>query len=381
MRRAIVAGLVAVTVGMGVAPETSAAASVRPGGSCRPAGKTVVVAERKYTCVRKGSSTVWNKGVKIARRTPTPPLSPSPSASPQAQESTPASPRQLLFASLADRYAATTMAPAANLQTMLSPLVDRAKASSVINAYTRAMQFWTPLYNAGRPIRWVLMSEQDHAWWRATVTALEGAQGDRRVWDAATGVMGHCNVSAEAFCGYGTLRDVEGELRFIQYNLVGSRSSPTLSGNVVAHEATHLYQYAFAGMLRNTEIPYWMLEGQATFFEVALGNTASPERSRAQHLRDLIRLLPEAPTMSAQQWFDLLTAKEEPAVYLGSYMKYNLGMLAFEYLYLQHSLEEVHAWFGLMASGTDFPAAVQQAFGLPADDLMRRIASYLADEL
>ena len=53
----------AVALALVVAPPASAA--VKEGAACKKAGQSSTVSGRKFTCVKKGSKLVWNKGVAV----------------------------------------------------------------------------------------------------------------------------------------------------------------------------------------------------------------------------------------------------------------------------------------------------------------------------
>lgn len=77
MRRLLLSALLACSL---LASEADAVAvAPRPGTVCKPAGKTVVVAAKKYTCVRVKGKLVWSKAISVAPRpTPTPTETPTP---------------------------------------------------------------------------------------------------------------------------------------------------------------------------------------------------------------------------------------------------------------------------------------------------------------
>ena len=82
MKKSIGALVMALVLAVTVVPEATAAA--KKGASCKKAGKTSVVDSSKFTCVKKGSKLVWNKG-KVVKKAPM--ASPSSSASPMASPS------------------------------------------------------------------------------------------------------------------------------------------------------------------------------------------------------------------------------------------------------------------------------------------------------
>ena len=77
---AIAAGA-AVALALVVSP--SASAAVKEGAACKKAGQTSTVSGRKFTCVKKGSKLVWNKGVAVKS---------APTASATAASTAPAAP-------------------------------------------------------------------------------------------------------------------------------------------------------------------------------------------------------------------------------------------------------------------------------------------------
>jgi len=71
----------AVALALVVAP--SASAAVKEGAACKKAGQTSTVSGRKFTCVKKGSKLVWNKGV-VVKSAPTASATAAASAAPAA---------------------------------------------------------------------------------------------------------------------------------------------------------------------------------------------------------------------------------------------------------------------------------------------------------
>ena len=71
----------AVALALVVAP--SASAAVKEGAACKKAGQSSTVSGRKFTCVKKGSKLVWNKGV-VVKSAPTASATAAASAAPMA---------------------------------------------------------------------------------------------------------------------------------------------------------------------------------------------------------------------------------------------------------------------------------------------------------
>jgi len=75
----------AVALALVIAPPASAA--VKEGAACKKAGQSSTVSGRKFTCIKKGSKLVWNKGVAV-KKAPTAAATPVASAA-SAMSATP----------------------------------------------------------------------------------------------------------------------------------------------------------------------------------------------------------------------------------------------------------------------------------------------------
>ena len=69
----------AVALALVIAPPASAA--VKEGAACKKAGQSSTVSGRKFTCIKKGSKLVWNKGVAV-KKAPSAAATPAASAAP-----------------------------------------------------------------------------------------------------------------------------------------------------------------------------------------------------------------------------------------------------------------------------------------------------------
>jgi cytochrome b involved in lipid metabolism len=81
MKKSLLAVSMALVLSLVVAPGSSA--SVKAGAACKKAGQTSNVSGKKFTCVKKGSKLVWNKGVAV-KRAPSVKATPAASAAPVA---------------------------------------------------------------------------------------------------------------------------------------------------------------------------------------------------------------------------------------------------------------------------------------------------------
>ncbi|WP_223299509.1 cytochrome b5 domain-containing protein [Candidatus Planktophila lacus] len=71
------------TVALALVVAPSASAAAKEGAACKKAGQSSTVSGRKFTCVKKGSKLVWNKGV-VVKSAPTASATAAASAAPAA---------------------------------------------------------------------------------------------------------------------------------------------------------------------------------------------------------------------------------------------------------------------------------------------------------
>ena len=129
----------AVALALVVAP--SASAAVKEGAACKKAGQSSTVSGRKFTCVKKGSKLVWNKGV-VVKSAPTASATAAASAAP-AMSATP----------MATKSAEPTKsaAPASTGYTMERVKANGTSSScwTVINGYVYDLTKWIGSHPGG----------------------------------------------------------------------------------------------------------------------------------------------------------------------------------------------------------------------------------------
>jgi hypothetical protein len=117
-----------------------------------------------------------------------------------------------------------------------------------------------------------------------------------------------------------------------------------------------------------------MAEGQATFFETYL---ESSSRSRA----DVLAELDTSPTgITSVSEDELLRLLSNDQICQGdSNIAYNLGMLGYEYLYLNFSFLDVHN-LQVLSSSESWDEAVSQVLSIDASELNAQLAAYIFAE-
>ena len=132
----------AVALALVVAP--SASAAVKEGAACKKAGQSSTVSGRKFTCVKKGSKLVWNKGVAVKS---------APTASATASASAASAAPAMSATPMATKSAEPTKsaAPASTGYTMERVKANGTSSScwTVINGYVYDLTKWIGSHPGG----------------------------------------------------------------------------------------------------------------------------------------------------------------------------------------------------------------------------------------
>lgn len=243
----------------------------------------------------------------------------------------------------------------------MGPTAVPAKVESVIARFSEKMKMYQLVGLSGLDMDWVLASEQDYAWWVEYRSSQE-SNYPLDLWNPDANELGHCRLSADIFCGAGNT--VNGTK--YQDNIVGTKFTNRGLDYVSRHEAAHFYQSVFGYGGR-----CWWAEGQATFFETYLETTS---RNRTQVL-DRLKVSPAGVVLLSEE--DLIRKMQNNSICdKDPDVAYDLGMLAFEYLYMHFSFQQVHDLM-VRSSNQAWSSSVASLLGLDGDELDRSIGEYV----
>jgi hypothetical protein len=370
------------------------AATPKAGAKCTKAGSTATASGKKYTCVKSGTKLVWNKGVTIkAAPKPSPslnpvlePVAPTPIVTPVPTPTLVRKDWELTYLKIWDEFDKAQNQGNFPFEYKLSPNVNQEKAKESIAAYDKAMKIWLAVLDGAKvsPVIWTIMSEKDYAWWKQVVEQQEGTSANY-AWNPTTNMLGHCQLSSYAFCGYGnTFKSNTPEYKFLQYNVIGSNYAASPNANTVNHESVHFYQLSVVqGFPR--DLPCWYVEGQASLYGGALEFNLTTERSSSIRQRNDFKSIvrqyqPNANSYAAKDWVDVLKNMYHPHVSCSSqqdYFKYALGMFAWEHLYEQYGSRVMHQVLLDFKAGKSFDEASQKHLGVSLNQLNEKLAIHL----
>ena len=244
------------------------------------------------------------------------------------------------------------------------PTAVQSKVEKVVGKFSEKLKMFQFLGLESLDQDWVLASENDYQWW-VDFRSSQDSSFPVEMWNEEINELGHCRLSADIFCGAGNT--VNG--KNYQDNVVGTSFINRGLDNVSRHEAAHFYQAVFGYGGR-----CWMAEGQATFFETYL---ESSSRSRA----DVLAELDNSPTgITSVSELEMLRLLSNDQICQGdSNIAYNLGMLGYEYLYLNFSFLDVHN-LQVLSSSASWDEAVSQVLSIESSELNNELAAYIFAE-
>jgi hypothetical protein len=245
------------------------------------------------------------------------------------------------------------------------PTAVPSKVEKVVSRFSEKLKLFQLLGLESLDQDWVLASENDYQWWVDFRTS-QDPSFPVEMWNEEINELGHCRLSPNVFCGAGNA--VNG--KNYQDNVVGTAFTDRGIDYVARHEATHFYQAVFGYGGR-----CWMAEGQATFFETYLETSSRP---RADVLGSLKRSPAGIAKLSESELLEKLTS--DFICDGDSNIAYELGMLAYEYLYMNFSFLDIHD-LQVLSSTESWEQAVPKELGIEASELNAKVAEYIYAQL
>lgn len=281
---------------------------------------------------------------------------------------------------------------------VLSPKVDRQAAEFYLDANVFGLSYWNRYAPNGIDHRRILLlMEDEQDWWSEQLGELLNREP---TWFGPSADGGHCYAAvAEAFCSKLYVAN-EGDTKVdfdVFTTMLGSRMKWSTFRKVVPiHEATH----AFHTAIELSNWKWWVIEGQATYFELA-GSVLVPElgtgnwrdeQMRQSFSQDEIKFFAKTPEEVGQH----IRACDRPDVCNG--FRYIGASMAHELLVNTYGMDAYFAWNRDMAERLPpmnwrsfdeqkakignrlFPKIFEENFGIALDTWEReQLAPYLIE--
>ena len=346
-------------------PQTAfSAPKVAPGATCKSLNSTASVKDKTYTCIKKGSKLVWNKGVTTKKAAPTP----TPSAAATEKPSVPEKPVDP-FASYGqdgarfkavDEYGTRLVAARKKDAPNITSILETPNDPAVIRM-TQNAQYAYSVYEQFMPLgfspKWIV--GQSGEWIKSQVK------------DSCP----HLAANIRPNSGAATCR-MTSVWRAIDIQDDGNtRNLMLVQGG---HEIFHLYQQELWKEYWAVT-PDWLREGSAS---LAMGiilthfedRKSFPEYGAAQ----LVERNPRDKSSceaALTKWEKSLAAD---GFGFNNGCEYGLGLLMNEFLIMKgFTLKDTLDVVKVIGTGVDFPTAFQQVYKISTADYFQQLRAYL----
>ncbi len=364
---------------------TLAATKITVGTKCLKENQLVVQNSQRLICVKTSNRLIWRVQTKtISPKSPVKPIAATPTATPTA---TPKTPLEALYSTIYARYKGSPDANNPAFNFVRCPNMDSDMANVTEKAYIDAYRFWSTVYASDSKINWLLMSEKDWQCWYDQTEKFEGnpsASRGWKTWNLDTQILGHCRVTSNSFCGYGTGVLQNGAVA--QYNLIGSNYKINPTPMTVHHETVHIYQAQVVSDNYKTSkintLPCWFNEGQANFFGIPIAFEGNPFSHRKFEIGRLSNVYPGAKDYSSSEWLRVLKdLKSNSDFCFRNELGYSLGWFALEWTYLNFSIEKMHQLYVEIAKGKTWEQALLDVLNIQEETYLTKVSEYLADTI
>jgi hypothetical protein len=376
--------ILTIAIALAIAPLSSGAApkpvvTPKTGASCSPVGKTVVVGTKKFSCVKSGRKSVWNKPATL------PSQKPANTAAPVQQPTL----DNLSVAGVYDfSRASVNAAILKNESSNLSVgyFVGQNVAPSTLDAVkpdlNRAIDLWGPVFAPTDRISIIWYVQQDLAW---AASKYVEESGNPVQW---SGILNSCTVN---YCGNATATvGANGKFVFEQGMNLGQLG---WNRSTAGHEFTHLAQSKLA-YPNQQKMPLWLLEGGAQFYGEATGyllidpNKTIRSGMHKQYASDASALV--ATNFSSQSLKQVLAAGNpantaklfklvelEPWGLERTSLAYLLGSYGTEVLVAVYGHQKIVELFREFETSTNWEANFQKVYGISTSTFYEKLTPYL----
>ena len=380
-------------------PTTSALASAAPspGSKCSKSGQTKIYKQRKFTCVKAGNKTVWNKGVQVKISKPnntqsnSSPKDPSPTL--------PARPDRLTLDNLDPYWTQRIAMEKVNSylrslnaikdvgKIISSPKTPKEYVQTERTLLDKSVTLWSK-YFMNENMKIVIFTNEDSDWADSALIEHGGSFPNKVSDEIKKQSQFNCNF------GFATLAD-QGRtpIYYMCNDLRGRKSSDTHN---TPHEYFHLVQQKLVWANGFQEFPVWLHEGSATFFGTAVGFfdddptgkksldfykelywQYDPDNTGVRNFERLKGVLSSISPEGAVKLYEPLEKTQTNNSNLHLFGHYALGAIATEALVAVYGFETYMEFMQDFSKRNDWKANFENRFGLSIQDFYKKLAPYL----
>ena len=387
---------------------TPSFAAVKAGDKCSKVGATSIAGGKKFTCIKSGKKSVWNKGVAVKSApkpstspevkptepspTPSPTVSPIPSVTPTPAPTPvvkyPDAPTS--FDDLIANYQGISYAAWSKSSTEIKAASDLALPFKALTGPNTTLRFKDPAsafnlvarlypgYKGSNDLTVMTFSFDDREWAKQQMRQLQPNSTYQWITDVACASSTTCD-------GGGVFTDDKASGLLVI--ATGEQRGGQSPGALEAHEYTHVIQQnqlrrASVWPLTSAWPATWFIEGQALFSENASVFHESFElytRNRQASSGELYR---DSAITSA--WIQEFFVVNQTSAWFSKYPRwrqYDLGAMLVETLTALKGPRSTMEIWKLMGTGQNFNQAFENIYGISFDKALPIISKAIALQL
>ena len=379
------------------------AQKITPGTTCKVYLQKVTYQDKVYTCTKTGKKLLWNKGVAIAKPTPSPtPSFPLTAANQPTVYPTDLTPLTLAaYQDFIKTYKSRLTNEIPNIEFIVDPKMDKVLEKQIIDNINVTAKFFAKERPFSVPLRiWIAMSTE-FQWIYDNVTKvlpselLDGGWLDMK--------LARAKAEPDGFMGGGAPGNDKNGTAVLFFNgTTKANWGDAFWSQVPSHEFTHVVQRYELG---NSMAPMlcWVREGNANYYGFMLAGRNSQAMYRNFWLQALSRIptfgeVPDFQSKPASYWADFFVQNEiKKGSQCDPWINYILGSMAFQYLggtYGNDAIQSFYlglkdSWLGVCdhpvsQEGLTCPAwkgVFKKIFGITPEAAYPKFGQFIYDEI
>ena len=393
MKLRSVAGAVLGALIVGVLVMPSSFGAIKAGTPCKKAGLQTVDSGRKYTCIKQGKKFVWNKGAVVkavpvtkpapiatATASPLPSVTPEPSPTPSPTPTFTPPARPTSFSDLLEKidgvsywawYTSSEKIKKSDSSSVEVEILFGPNTPMTTHNTELAVQNVSKLYAGSvtpKRVVAIYFSYVDRPWGQATFAKYalrpQGGEANRM-------------CQTEVTC-WGALAEIDHKgtgILLMSVNDPSKVDKSHTSGPLQAHEFAHTFQSSqFTGTVKEENsycctksyLPWWLVEGGATYAEAAAMNADSFESYKVWMAKSYNDFFWQPQSEFTKEWFQNFlqpAATSEWGKPEYQWKIYSVGAIVDEIFFALRGPDISMKLMRDVATGKTWPEAFEKNFG------------------
>jgi hypothetical protein len=357
----------------------NAIAAVKAGDACKKAGTTATANGKKYTCIKSGKKLIWNKGVTVS------PIKVNVPAGPTSFDDLEAKYSGVPEAAWKKSSAVISASKAKNVQPTILIGPNSHPVYEIPQVAISQVSRLFPNFKESQEFVLIYFNYQDSSWAQVQFDKYIGTNGG---YDTSGEVKKLCPGERGCQSAAAVRNQVTGiSVVLITAGPASSADKHFQTGAIEAHEYFHTIQdtQLVGSPVNNGMLPRWLIEGSASFVEMASINYDAFDKYKIAKASLLTELLyrKEFNEQKLIKFLDAPSLGKDWSSWdsYSTQRVYDIGMMVTEIMVSLKGPESILEQNKYVASGLTYQQAFEKVFGITWADGVKVIAKVLAKQI